>query len=285
MRHCMREMDDILNLWPTVVEEFTRRKLSVASDRAPGIYGIAKRYAKLSHGHYAAGLWAPNIARGFMWRRPTNYEGPRRSPETPRLPSWSWISVDGIVDWELRLASTRPKLEVVDYDATGFGPLGATDNIPLQVRGRIRSAFFSRALPQIIFPQGGDLSRPLWSRLDDEKDTETSGDIDLAQTATATFDYPDDHIRDDADIVVFLLEVLPRSDEESKVKQFDRPAGILLQLDENHRFHRVGTFDFEWINVVWINLYEGGSQNHDERRDTFRRGFFEECPMENIVIY
>lgn len=80
VRHCMKEMDDILNLWPTAVEEFTRRKLSVASDRGAAVYGIAKRYAMLSQSQYAAGLWWPYIADQLIWKRPSSYDVHRDAP-------------------------------------------------------------------------------------------------------------------------------------------------------------------------------------------------------------
>ena len=286
----MKEMDDIVDLWPSLVEAFTRRNLSVPSDRPAAMYGIAMQYAELCSDIYAAGLWATNIARQLLWKRPNTYHNDQTgcSPgKNTRPPSWSWISVDGEVTWELGLARKEAQLKVLSCRTAGnFGPLGAIHkNIPLTVEGRIRGAFYMKIAPNILlFPRNEDLSRTLHQRSDTtaEHDPDDPGSEDLALTATATFDHhPDEHMgHDDGIGVVFLLEVLPFSEDGYS----NKPAGIILGLDQDENFRRIGYFDFEWINSVWSTLYDKGSRDHDERRRRFREDAFRKCPMEEIII-
>jgi hypothetical protein len=128
-----RQMDDIAALWPRVLKEFTRRNLTVASDRASAVLGIASRYAKLSNQTYIGGLWWPHIAHQMKWKQPSHYEGPSASPERLRQTSWAWISVEGVVKWKMRLAHEEPRLKV---DLSQFGVEGAVEAgiIPLPVR-------------------------------------------------------------------------------------------------------------------------------------------------------
>ena len=283
--HFMQEMYDIVDLWPSLVEAFTRRNLSVPSDRPAAMYGIAMQYAKLCSDLYAAGLWATNIARQLLWKRPNTYDSQAGCTpgRTPRPPSWSWISVDGVVIWEPGLARKDTKVEVLSCRTAGnFGPLGAIhNNIHLTVRGRIRGAFYLKIAPHILlFTHNEDLSKALRYRSNStaEHDPDDAGTEDLALTARATFDHPDEHKGENGVGVVFLLEVLPFADDDAM------PAGIILGLDQDAKFRRTGYFDFEWVNAVWSTLYDAGSRDHDERRQRFRKEAFEKCPMEEVTI-
>jgi Heterokaryon incompatibility protein (HET) len=85
---------NMMNLWSDIVQDFTTRKLSVASDRPLANSGLAGRYGKIIGGKYLAGLWERNLVNGLLWRRASSFKGPRQ-----RSPSWSWTSIDGKVDW------------------------------------------------------------------------------------------------------------------------------------------------------------------------------------------
>jgi hypothetical protein len=275
-RLCMLEMDDIRSLWARVVEEFTRRKLSVADDRAAAIHGIAMRYGELVQDRYVAGLWETRLAAQLVWKRPSTYDGPTRSSGVRRKPSWSWISVDGAVEWDLGRAREKAVLGVVKCDDKGFGVLGAVDDVPLTVVGRMRPATLYKTFPRVLFceetfERGG---------------REGDAGLDLALTATATFDYQDDYTSEEAEsvAVVYLLEVYSVSNDDAS-KSDSGPAGIVLQINEIGQYRRVGTFDFEWINAIWMKLYDDGSTDHDARRDAFRSSFFATYPRAEIVLY
>ncbi|PVH81454.1 HET-domain-containing protein [Cadophora sp. DSE1049] len=281
--HCLQELKDIMDFWPKLVQEFTRRSLSQPSDRAAAINGIANRYARLSEDTYRAGLWALTLAKHLTWKRDSTYEGGTRHSDLLR-PSWSWISVDGPIVWNLGPSDRKSPVEVLGCDTSGFEPIGATQDIPLTIKGRIRSAFYSKVNPKILFFFSvHDLSKALFHR--SERSTEDEEPViqstDLAFTATATFDYPEEHAESNNSLdVVFLLEILSYSDDER-----DSPAGIILKLGDDEKFQRVGYWDFEWANGVWMTLYDSGSEDHDERRQTFRKEVFAKCCMETITIF
>ncbi|KAH6672194.1 hypothetical protein B0J14DRAFT_668283 [Halenospora varia] len=251
------QIDDIKELWATIVEEFTRRKLSVPSDRAPAISRIAKQYANLSGDVYAAG----------------------------QSPSWSWPSVDDQVTWPGNAITAMSPLEKVCCKTSKFGYLGTPGNIPLVVQGRIRSGFNLKIKPGTLFfffdidPSRGFLNT--------EKIVNPAADEqqkDIALTARGILDYPADRTGNEGMGVVFCLEVLAFKDssrEGSSAANY--PAGILLEeCDEGLR--RVGYFDFERENEAWLNLFNEGDENHDARRMGMRRDVFEKCPVETITI-
>jgi hypothetical protein len=111
------------NGWPYVVEEFSRRKLSVESDKLPAVSGIAKFLARETKDIYLAGIWKHHVFQDLLWRvspyddDTTEWvdkkyiqesEGIRycKRPSTVafplsyRAPSWSWAALDGPVKFE-----------------------------------------------------------------------------------------------------------------------------------------------------------------------------------------
>ncbi|KAF9872504.1 heterokaryon incompatibility protein [Colletotrichum karsti] len=86
--------------WYHTVEEYSRRKLSYGSDKLPALAGIADRFRSVGiGGEYVAGLWAHDIERGIFWV--TNWD-PVERPTHARAPSWSWASLDGQVEFQLK---------------------------------------------------------------------------------------------------------------------------------------------------------------------------------------
>lgn len=123
--------------WSSLVEEYTRRKLTFGTDKLPALSAIAHRfrYARDSEedprpadepGYYAAGLWTHNITRGILWR-PQLQMALRanagftqtvstlsRPPGEPLAPSWSWTSVDGPVEFYGQKAQSNTEKVVID---------------------------------------------------------------------------------------------------------------------------------------------------------------------------
>jgi hypothetical protein len=94
------------SLWYNIVEHYTRRKLTVSSDKLPAISGVARAFSTYVKDEYAAGIWRGDMLRGLLWAstdfegdfRPSDpYEGPLTTSTTYRAPSWSWASVDGVI--------------------------------------------------------------------------------------------------------------------------------------------------------------------------------------------
>jgi hypothetical protein len=131
--------------WETLVEQYTRCKLTFCSDRLMAFAGIAKTDSLLRNGDtYIAGLWKRRLPYHFLW----HVAGAEKLRDRLRdfiAPTWSWASIDQPVSFVERLLMGSPELEVLDTQiaASELSPFGSVDASPpsfVQVRGRIRPA-------------------------------------------------------------------------------------------------------------------------------------------------
>jgi hypothetical protein len=91
------------NFWEDVVVEFTRRQLSVESDRSLAVAALAEvcadAFSTKGTGGYLAGLWRSFFPWCLMWSMPIRKTGRLRRPASYQGPSWSWMSVNGGVHY------------------------------------------------------------------------------------------------------------------------------------------------------------------------------------------
>ena len=95
--------------WYRIVDMYTERNLSHASDKLPALSGLAhlayesesQRVAgRFDATEYVAGLWRRHLAQNLCWARACGWllTSPfLRRPAVYRAPSWSWASLDGSV--------------------------------------------------------------------------------------------------------------------------------------------------------------------------------------------
>ncbi|CAG8982676.1 hypothetical protein HYALB_00000954 [Hymenoscyphus albidus] len=107
--------------WSEIVHIYSQCDLSFQKDKLVAISGIAERIFKATHDEYYAGLWKENFANQLAWHvQRTNH--PR--PLVYRAPSWSWASVDGVIDdvrdphWQF---ICRPHIQVLEVSTTPKG--------------------------------------------------------------------------------------------------------------------------------------------------------------------
>ncbi|KAK4140130.1 heterokaryon incompatibility protein-domain-containing protein [Dichotomopilus funicola] len=90
--------------WDRLVEAYSRRRLSVATDKLPAISGMARVLAERQPDEYFAGIWKGNLLKGLSWfphksRDPALALVPAESwppgPVDAGIPSWSWAAYDG----------------------------------------------------------------------------------------------------------------------------------------------------------------------------------------------
>ncbi|KXX78853.1 Heterokaryon incompatibility protein 6, OR allele [Madurella mycetomatis] len=101
----------LLASWRALLQDYTRRKLTFASDKLPAIAGVARQLARLTGMEYRAGLWAGNMLQDMMWYAQTREWLVRASPW--RAPSWSWASVDTPVLCNAVTADATPLARVL----------------------------------------------------------------------------------------------------------------------------------------------------------------------------
>lgn len=92
---CWRETQLHVNSWHMVVENYTSRCLTVATDRLPAISGIINYIEKATGDICLAGVWKSNTLSGLMWCTSSAAESAR----LPGVPSWSWLSITARVEY------------------------------------------------------------------------------------------------------------------------------------------------------------------------------------------
>ncbi|KAH7112428.1 heterokaryon incompatibility protein-domain-containing protein [Dactylonectria macrodidyma] len=147
--------------WETICETFTERALTLSSDRVLAISGIAQIFARLSGDQYIAGLWKSCFHSGLLWKIQHSHLSPKNIPQptTYQGPSWSWLSVNGPVNFgqvcrpsecvaEILSCETEPANETAPYGLIreGSGRLvlaartapGIRTKVPLRSPGKFK---------------------------------------------------------------------------------------------------------------------------------------------------
>lgn len=92
------ETEELYDRWYGIVEEYSTRSLTKATDRLPALSGLAAEInKKLEDDQYIAGLWREDLERGLLWSCPDSRNtGVRARPPLQYVaPSWSWASLTG----------------------------------------------------------------------------------------------------------------------------------------------------------------------------------------------
>lgn len=98
-------------LWTQLVTNYSKMHLTFDQDKLPAISGIAKIYQNRNLGTYMAGLWRDYLHVELLWhvwgfraaRRPSDY----------RAPSWSWVSVEGSIEYDFGGALPRNPISTI----------------------------------------------------------------------------------------------------------------------------------------------------------------------------
>ncbi|EPE34410.1 hypothetical protein GLAREA_10104 [Glarea lozoyensis ATCC 20868] len=86
--------------WREMVQRYSARDLTIASDRFPALSGLASEMSYLLNDEYIAGLWRNEIKSGLCWTYPLTHQiGSAR--QTNYGPSWSWAATTAPISYEL----------------------------------------------------------------------------------------------------------------------------------------------------------------------------------------
>ncbi|KAH9887699.1 heterokaryon incompatibility protein-domain-containing protein [Cubamyces lactineus] len=86
------EWIDIRERWHNVIEDYSRRKLSYASDKLVACAGLAEMFSRALGSDYAAGLWNDDfLVHDLLWNVQL-HSHPR--PAEYLAPSWSWAAFE-----------------------------------------------------------------------------------------------------------------------------------------------------------------------------------------------
>ncbi|KAI0655278.1 heterokaryon incompatibility protein-domain-containing protein [Cubamyces menziesii] len=122
------EWIDIRERWHNVIEDYSRRKLSYASDKLVACAGLAEMFSRALGSDYAAGLWNDDfLLHDLLWNVQL-HSHPR--PAEYLAPSWSWATFeDATIYYHLDIRSWQAMAAVVRCivvprdDALPLGPV------------------------------------------------------------------------------------------------------------------------------------------------------------------
>lgn len=87
---------EYLRHWYSLISKFSTRSLTFQEDKLPAMAGLVAAFEKQTGDRSVAGLWEKDLHRGFLWA-PIKENTPK--VKIDGIPSWSWVAVDGGVDW------------------------------------------------------------------------------------------------------------------------------------------------------------------------------------------
>ena len=97
MRPFKYPVPDSVRSWHDVVEDYSKLHLTFSKDRLPALAAIVQRMLRMRKtDEYIVGLWKSSLPSDVAWQSRDREKKPR-----PALlvPSWSWASVIGTVDY------------------------------------------------------------------------------------------------------------------------------------------------------------------------------------------
>ena len=97
-KHEMHKKREATFSWPSIVEAYSKCRLTYGSDKLPAIEGVARFCARdETRGRFIAGLWEKDLMSDLLWHIEDRSPSSGIRPEIYRAPSWSWASLDGPV--------------------------------------------------------------------------------------------------------------------------------------------------------------------------------------------
>jgi len=144
--------------WSTLVDRYSRRTLTIASDRLPALAGLARKIADHTGDRYCAGLWQGSFGYGLCWAaESTPSEDPSRyEPENFLGPTWSWASTNTPVAYfsVIKEAILCAEFLGCELEIPGQNPYGVVKGGRLKVKAPLIE----------IHPVAGKGGFPFWDR-------------------------------------------------------------------------------------------------------------------------
>ncbi|KAJ3546448.1 hypothetical protein NM208_g1991 [Fusarium decemcellulare] len=224
-------LNQLYGAWYKLLNEYTKRNISVPSDRLPAIGGIASRISHITGVKYVAGLWENNLLHDLMWKcSPGEW---KHRPETWRAPSWSWASIEGPVSLTCIPDDSMPLASVIDCYATPIFNV----KLPLDVLDVWRKQELAPAPPA-----DNDVAKwqaALWEFMTNDFTGQGKVEDDLDSLAEKIFG-----------LVTFSRESSEVDEEMSKSPSW---SGLLLRQVPDGKYERIGLFlqeDYDWLDQV-----------------------------------
>ena len=214
------ELESAATQWHQIVSDYTSRAMSVQTDRILAISGIAERFNAAHPGQYVAGLWLLHLPGGLLWKpesvwkeaeasKAQLYAAKQLRPREYQGPSWSWVGVNGRIDFEDCLfqchMGVRMKLELSSFDGylvEAQARYGAMSRSSLSCRTRVRSALWFNELLDKSVSSGPAQLLLLDPRADSTEELRLGVEVDCLEDEFV------DALEGTRSISIFLVEVL-----------------------------------------------------------------------------
>jgi len=170
--------------WYYLVQRYSMRGLTHASDRLVAISGLAKVFSEVLRQPYLAGLWADDLHGGLAWW--VDSDVPVYRPETNSAPTWSWASIEGrIVANGGSGFVDEPTFTVVSATAPHIGadPFGPVAGGTLVLRGQLQRVRFEAKSPRTMFAVRSGLDREARPPIEVGHSDESEGDSDPGESS------------------------------------------------------------------------------------------------------
>jgi hypothetical protein len=233
----------IMDDYYTMVQQYSQRSLTYASDKLPAFSGISSQLQSVVGGTYIAGIWTSHITTGLLW------EGEMRTSKhvTPyRAPSWSWAVTDeSVLYYERELRDLHPSaMRLIDHHVALKNPDNPYGEIEwASITIQARTLTFLRSEQHI---KGTIDESDYWgtAKLDEEPPKHD----DVA-------DLPPDHIRTSP--IVFIMK--------------DGEGTYLLSVNRSYGGKAVVEIDFDLVTdesylAMMVHIDEADSRPGEARR-------------------
>ncbi|KAM0187207.1 hypothetical protein ACHAPA_006327 [Fusarium lateritium] len=100
-----------LYLWKTIIMQYTGRDLRFATDRLNAVTGITTELQKVWQDSHIYGHWERWFVELLAWGIPKSNRLKERHLQ--RAPSWSWVSVDGSIEFKDAITTKDATVEIL----------------------------------------------------------------------------------------------------------------------------------------------------------------------------
>ena len=247
-------------VWMLNVREYTGLCLRHKEDKLVAISAMAKRVHKALKylDTYVVGLWGRFLPYQMLWNVMERHQSTR--PDFYIAPSWSWASVDGVIDnsctMHAMILSNEPALEILSVDVkhASNDPFGLVNSASM----RIKTCIF-KAMVQQTTETSGYL---IWKgeRIDEGSDHRTLFDIIDGEERQKNIDKQVllDLAHSPADLRPFYCIPVIKSRLCNKPSNVNVHGLVMERIDgQRGQYRRCGMFS-TGPSTVWGRMFCGG---------------------------
>jgi len=267
-------------LWRYAVQQYSSRTLTFQSDKLIALAGIANQMQQLLPGEVVFGIWREDLVRSLLWHS----QCPSFLVTDLAVPSWSWASVSGTIDYQLwdpeplqesgltRHETLTTIAQVVTFPVPldNFG-LGRTNlKYAVSIRGTLLTGFASNRRIYVSRRKESPLTVQRLVDLHKHHDLKSLGYLPVSRNARIDLDYGWEQFFPDRQEFLWRDEftevqclALVRGDDFGGLYQHHY-AVVLQRVAEDWEFRRVGVcaFDRRQICVVGSHSADYTEEEH-----------------------